>query len=147
MFWEHTTVTVLGVIHIGLVLPCELLKVTSLPNIELPAVTALQNVYHVARVAIEKSTIFPTEFVVFTKSKTLACSEESTPVVFAPTTVKQTCMPCSVFFFTSENLEGIKWWQRDLGCRVLKITGQSLKAQRIVSPFRSLKMFLMRALG
>ena len=146
MFSKFPTITVLWVGNIRLVFPGSYFHIRCFPYIKFPATSTFQDIDHVFRIAVKKTMVFPREFIIFAKGETQARLNESLSMVLTTSTVIQSRLLLSLFF-TRENLEQINNLRRDLGCRVPIITRLFLKTFFIVSPWTSLKMFLMNFLG
>ena len=89
MFGNFPAVTILWVGNIRLVLPSSYFHVRCFPNIKFPATSTFQDIDHVFRIAVKKTTVFPREFIIFAKGETQARLNESLSMVLATSTVIQ----------------------------------------------------------
>ena len=89
MFSKFPAITILWMGNIRLVLPSSYFNVRCFPYIKFPAASTFQDIDHVFRIAVKKTTIFPREFIIFAKGETQARLNESLSMVLATSTVIQ----------------------------------------------------------
>ena len=146
MFSKFPAITVLWVGNIRLVLPSSYFHVRCFSYIKFPATSTFQDIDHVFRIAVKKRRYSQENSLFLPKVKPRQDLMNPCLWYLQPRQLYSPDCFC-LFFFTRENLERINNLRRDLGCRVPIITRLFLKTFFIVSPWTSLKMFLMNFLG